>query len=130
MVQQQRFAVFTLSVGLAALVLFAALLLPLGWIRAQCGFSILAVWAAGPFLFRRGGVASYDERLLSIHLRATQVSQAFLWIFFVAGLMCAYYHYREHGPVNIEIFPLIVWIGTATLLCVQSIVMLILHRLM
>jgi hypothetical protein len=130
MVQQQRFAVFTFSVGLAAFALFAALLPRIGWIRAQSGFSILAVWAAGPFLFRRGGRAVGDERLRSIHLRSIQISQAILWMLFVAGLMSAYYDYREHGPVNIEIFPLIVWIGTASLLCVHSAVVLVLHRVM
>jgi len=129
MVQQQRYAVFTLCVGLAALVFFLALLPRIGWMRAQGAFSILAVWGAAPFLFRRRSIV-YDERLRLIHLRALQIAGAILWLLFVSGMMCIYYHYRGEGPVNVEIFPLIVYIGCAALLCVPSIMLLILHRLM
>jgi hypothetical protein len=130
MVAQQRYAFFQLSVALAALALFAAMIPSFGVVRAQAAFSLLAVLAVVPLVhWRLRHRETWDERDHAIHRRAAQLSFMAFWLLCVIGLMAAYHALRHRGLVTVEVLPLLVWIGGDCLLICQSAILLILYRI-
>jgi peptidoglycan/LPS O-acetylase OafA/YrhL len=129
MVAQQRHALFNLSVALAALIFFVALIPLLGVLRAQGGFCLLGISALAPLFWRsRKGKTSFDERDRLIFLRATQIAFAIFWLLFVGGVLAAYYSFRNRNALPINLLPLVIWLGWSILLITHSTALLVLYQ--
>jgi hypothetical protein len=126
---QQRWALFNVTIAVITLILFFSACSALGPLRARGLLGLIGFSGFAPLLFRKKkGEIWGDERDRLIQLRASQIGFGLFWFLFVVGLMSAYAFLHNTPAISIEVLPMIVLCGWLAFILCQGVTLLLLYR--